>query len=222
MSLQALKNLPADETQGLCKRCPHLQTCEVPCAPVEKFINQDGRPAYEKPAGDNLIVLHHRRREVPFSTCFSKEDGYKLELLLSDQTAYAFLGFDPSLKQTKIVYLHLIKGHSFKDLAVMFDTTVEDIRKHYNTSKERLLKALRLLDHREGLARKAENVIKKGEERTGSIPRMQRQFLLNKIFGLTPGEIGKLEGVKTSTVMGNIKNIADKMKSGDIEFLLFK
>jgi hypothetical protein len=97
------------------------------------------------------------------------------------------------------------RGLSFDDLAGMFDTTAADIRKHYNTSKERLLKALRLLDHREDLARKAENVIKKGEERTGSIPRMQRQFLLNKVFGLTPGEIGKLEGVATSTVMGNIQ-----------------
>jgi len=170
-------------------------------------------------AGGNLIVLHHRRREVPLSSLY-RDRKYRLEHLLSDKRARAFLGFNPELKQTKIVYLHLIRGIPFNDLAMMFDTTEEDIHKHYNTSKDRLLKALRLLDHREDLARKAEDVIRKGEQRTGVIPRMQRQFLLNKVFGLTPCEIGKMEGVKTSTVMGNIKDISNKIRAGKNKLLV--
>ena len=157
----SIPELISDDIKDFCCRCTHYRKCESPCLPVEKYINKQGRPDYEKKCGDNLIVLHHKKKEVPFSTlCADK--AYRLKRLLSDENARAFLGFNPELKQTKIVYLHLIRGISFNDLAMMFDTTQENICKHYNTSKDRLLKALRLLDHREELARKAKDVIRKG------------------------------------------------------------
>jgi hypothetical protein len=56
------------------------------------------------------------------------------------------------------------------------------------------------------------------EERSGSLPKERKGFLLNKVFGLRPAEIAEAEGLKrrSSAVRGLIIRVSDQLRSGEI------
>ena len=52
------------------------------------------------------------------------------------------------------------------------------------------------------------------EERSGSIPKGQKWYLLNKLFGLRPSEIAELEGLEAA----DVDRVRDEM--GDVLFVV--
>jgi hypothetical protein len=64
-------------------------------------------------------------------------------------------------------------------------------------------------------------IIKSRINRSGSLPKGQKWYLLNKLFGLRPSEIAKLEGLdqKSNSVRGLIIRVSDQLKAGEISLL---
>jgi hypothetical protein len=61
---------------------------------------------------------------------------------------------------------------------------------------------------------------KKMEQRSGRLPKDQRYFLLNKVFGVMPSEIAKMEGLKgSSSVRELIIRVSDELRAGEIRLL---
>ena len=55
------------------------------------------------------------------------------------------------------------------------------------------------------------------EERSGSFPIGVKWYLLNKLLGMRPAEISRLEGVKhPSAVRGMIIRVSDQLRCGEI------
>jgi hypothetical protein len=53
------------------------------------------------------------------------------------------------------------------------------------------------------------------EERSGKIPKGQKWFLLNKLFGIMPSEIAEMGGLKgSSTVRQLIIRVSDQLRAG--------
>ena len=198
---------------AICQKCRKRNTCNTLCYPIENYVNQNSRPDHEKKYNDNIQILYHRKREKPFSSFLSNFytdlDNLKIEELLSDQNRFPFSQFEPRLKQTKI-FLMKLYGKTYQEISDYFDIEIDEVRKIYNACKERFLIALKLMDDRKKICNYAEAIVKRQEARTGSIPSMKKQFLLSKLFDLTPAEIGKMMGIKTQTVMTNLKDYSQK------------
>ena len=60
------------------------------------------------------------------------------------------------------------------------------------------------------------------EERSGKIPKGQKWFLLNKLFGIMPSEIAEMEGLKgASSVKQLIIRVSDQLREGEIRLVDF-
>jgi hypothetical protein len=58
------------------------------------------------------------------------------------------------------------------------------------------------------------------EERIGKIPKGQKWFLLNKLFGIMPSEIAEMEGMKDgSSVRQLIIRVSDQLRAGEIRLI---
>ena len=62
---------------------------------------------------------------------------------------------------------------------------------------------------------------KKVEDNSASIPKSQKWYLLNKLFGLRPSEIAEMEGLdkKSSSVRQLIIRVSDQLKAGEISLI---
>ena len=198
---------------AICQKCRKRKTCTEPCAPVEMYINQDGRLDHEKKFNGNSLMLYHRKREKPISTILSNFnidlDRIKIDEIMSDENRFPFSEFSPELLQTKIFLLRLY-GISNQEIADYFNMKSHDVRNIFNACKDRFLIALKLMDDRKKICSHATAIVSRQEEKTGKIPSMKKQFLLSKLFDLTPREIGKILKIRTSTVMGNLKLFSEK------------
>ncbi|OEU66134.1 MAG: hypothetical protein BBJ57_00040 [Desulfobacterales bacterium PC51MH44] len=93
--------------------------------------------------------------------------------------------------------------------------TVENVRANYHNGKKRLFEVLEALDT--GKSSKLEHIKAKVEERSGSLSKGQRWYLLNKLFDLAPAEIATFEGLKNSKpVYSAIKNVSDQIATGEL------
>ena len=61
--------------------------------------------------------------------------------------------------------------------------------------------------------------LKKVQQRSGSIPKGQKWYLLNKLFGLLPSEIAELEGLDkhNNSVRQLIIRVSDQLAAGEIK-----
>jgi hypothetical protein len=60
------------------------------------------------------------------------------------------------------------------------------------------------------------------EERIGKLPKGQKWFLLNKLFGVMPSEIAEMEGLKgASSVKQLIIRVSDRLRAGEIRLIDF-
>ncbi len=101
-----------------------------------------------------------------------------------------------------------------------YETTVDDVRKRYSYAIGRIVEALESLDKRIDVSKK-DQYLKRVEERSGSLPKGQRWFLLNKLFGLRPSEIAEMEGLdkRSSSVRQLIIRVSDQLKAGEISLI---
>jgi hypothetical protein len=80
---------------------------------------------------------------------------------------------------------------SYADLATKYDLSESDCIKRYSYATKRLLEVLKIMDSK--IEKDKNNkYLKQVQERSGSLPRGQRWYLLNKLFGLLPSEIAEL------------------------------
>jgi len=66
-------------------------------------------------------------------------------------------------------------------------------------------------------ALKLDHVWKQIEARSGSLPKGQRFFLMNKIFLLTPQQISELEGTSADSIGVLIRRTSDQLRAGEID-----
>jgi hypothetical protein len=104
-------------------------------------------------------------------------------------------------------------------LAVKYEITEHDAIKVYHKAVNRVLDVLQIMDQGKE-ARKREQYVKQTEERSGKLPKGQRWYLLNKLFGLRPSEIAEMEGMKgSSSVRQLIIRVSDQLKAGEISLI---
>jgi hypothetical protein len=81
------------------------------------------------------------------------------------------------------------------------------------------MQVLEILDGKKDI-RRLDHWKKQVEERSGSLPKGQKWFLLNKLFGLRPSEIAEIEGMKgSSSVRQLIIRVSDQLKAGEISLI---
>ena len=62
--------------------------------------------------------------------------------------------------------------------------------------------------------------LKQVQERSGSLPKGQKWYLLNKLFNLLPSEIAEMESIKgSSSVRQLIIRVSDQLAAGEIKLI---
>ena len=139
----------------------------------------------------------------------------------STENESAFFAFNPQLKQTGVFINRFFNKASYKDLAVKYDTTVSTARKTYHNTLKRLADVLTAMDNGNVPTKQVDFWKKKVAERSGNLPKSQKWFLMNKLFGLRPCEIAEMEGMdkNKSSVRKLIIRVSDQLKAGEISLI---
>jgi hypothetical protein len=101
-----------------------------------------------------------------------------------------------------------------------YEMTSKNARGTYHNAVNRVLEVLKAMDQANAVGKK-EQYVKQIEKRSGKIPKGQRWYLLNKLFGLRPSEIAEMEGLdKTrNSVRQLIIRVSDQLKAGEISLI---
>ena len=139
----------------------------------------------------------------------------------STENENPFVSFKPNLKQTGIFVDRFFHNFSYDDLAVKYEMTADTARKTYHNSINRVLAIIHAMDTGEVPTKQVDFWKQKGEQRSGSLPKGQKWYLLNKLFGLRPSEISEMEGLdkKSSSVRQLIIRVSDQLKAGEISLI---
>jgi hypothetical protein len=145
----------------------------------------------------------------------------KEQQAFSTENENPFASFKPSLKQTGIFVDRFFHNFNYDDLAVKYDMTVDTARKTYHNSIKRVLAVINAMDTGQVLTKQVDFWKNRVEERSGSLPKGQKWYLLNKLFGLRPSEIAEMEGLekKSSSVRQLIIRVSDQLKAGEISLI---
>jgi len=210
--------------KGICGKCPHKIICKTPCEPVKQYLAHENRAVYEKcytnDAGQQISIVYSRPKEFNFST-FQREGDTdknkqnKFEMALSTENESAFASFEPNLKQTRLFIDKFFKKMSIEDLSVKYDMKPDKVHEYYAQAKRRVFDILEHLDAARPL--KLERFWKRIEQRSGSMPKGQRWFLMNKIFMLTPSQIAEIENASADSVSALIIRVSDQLRAKEIE-----
>lgn len=139
-----------------------------------------------------------------------------IEKAFSTENDSPFAHYTPTLKQTKLFCDKFFHKLSIEDLSVKYDMTEQKVYEYYAQAKRRVFDILEHLDAARPL--KLERFWKQIEARSGSLPKGQRWFLMNKIFQLTPTQISEIEGLKNAdSVSALIIRVSDQLRAGEIE-----
>jgi hypothetical protein len=108
---------------------------------------------------------------------------------------------------------------AYADLAEKYESTIENVRDRYSNAVKRIIEILRFMD--EKADSKKEFYAKQVAERSGHMPKGQRWFLLNKLFGIPPADIAEMEGMErnNSTVRQLIIRVSDQIRAGEINLI---
>jgi hypothetical protein len=209
--------------KGVCEKCPHWEICQTPCRPVELYLAQDNLAVYEKTAvgkdGKKITIVFAHGREIQESALapVSDKTDDPVDSPFTTETESPFASFNPSLKQTGIFIDRFFHGWSYEDLAVKYDVSVEVAQSHYFNAVQRLQAVVEAMDGGKDSIRDLEPWKRMVEERSGSFSTGVRWFLLNKLLGVRPSEIAKVEGVKDSSgVRALIIRVSDQLRCGEI------
>jgi len=209
----------------VCPRCNHFSTCRVPCYPVAEYLREDNLSVFERShtdpeTGQTTTILFSRSREVPESD-LPQDDGKtaaEYPKAFSTENENPFAGFTANLKQTGIFVDRFFHGFSYADLATKYDMTEHNVAKVYHNAVNRLLEILKEMDSKKwtDTAKWKERI----EARSGKIPKGQKWFLLNKLFGIMPSEIAEMEGLTGSSVVRQlIIRVSDQLRAGEIRLI---
>ncbi len=145
----------------------------------------------------------------------------KEQQAFSTENESPFSSFQPTLKQTGVFIDRFFHKLSYRDLAVKYDMTEKNAVSTYHNAANRVLAVLEAMDKREALTKQVDFWKKRVEERSGSLPKGQKWYLLNKLFGLRPSEIAELEGLdkKSCSVRQLIIRVSDQLKAGELTLI---
>lgn len=200
-----------------CPRCQHFENCEKPCPAVDMLA---GPEPYEPHEG-KFIIVHGDHREVNQSHLESLDqdgDGTKIvDEYLNTLSESPFRHFDPSLKITGIFIDRFFYKWSYADIATKYEVKASSARGLYHHAVNRVFEVLEALDREKALVN-FKTKAKQMEQRSGSLTKGVRWFLMNKVFGLSPPEIAKLENVKTQFLVNRqISLTYDKLIAGELD-----
>ena len=216
----------------VCPKCSKFKSCKSPCFPVQQWLAEDNLSVFEKTAvnerGEVVQIVYARSRETQQSTLSIGVDrSGDPRLTGEEQAAFStenenpFVSFKPRLKQTGVFIDRFFHGSSYEDLAVKYDMSAECARKTYHNAVNRLREVIKAMDTGEVPNKKVDYWKKQVEERSGSLPKGQKWYLLNKLFGLRPSEIAELEGLdkRSNSVRQLIIRVSDQLAAGEISLL---
>jgi hypothetical protein len=108
---------------------------------------------------------------------------------------------------------------TYSDLAVKYDLSETDCIKRFSYATKRLLEVLKIMDSK--IEKDKNNkYLKQVQERSGSLPKGQKWYLLNKLFNLLPSEIAEMEGMPgSSSVRQLIIRVSDQLAAGEIKLI---
>ena len=170
--------------------------------------------------GKTVTLLFSKPMEVSESDR-PQEDGEtaaKYQTAFSTENENPFAGFNPSLKQTGVFFDRFFNGFSYADLASKYGMSEHNAIKTFHNGIKRVLEIIKVMDQDKplDLSRWKTQI----EERSGKIPKGQKWFLLNKLFGIMPSEIARMEGLKgSSTVRQLIIRTSDQLRAGEIRLI---
>lgn len=215
----------------VCDKCYYGTTCEKPCRPVELYLGEGNLAVWTKKtvdsSGREIEIIFSRSREQAQSTLSQGLDKRGRPALTDrEQQAFStenespFTHFKPDLLQTGIFVDRFFHRLSYSDLATKYDLSEDDCIKRYSYATKRLLEVLKIMDSKIEKDRNSK-YLKLVQERSGSLPKGQRWFLLNKLFGLLPSEIAEMEGLdkRKSAVRQLIIRVSDQLKAGEIKLI---
>jgi hypothetical protein len=195
-------------------------------------LADDNLSVYEKTVtkenGQRVSIIFARSREDQRSMLSIGVDSRgdlrhstKEQQAFSTENENPFASFKPNLKQTGVFVDRFFHGFSYKDLAEKYDMTADTARKTYHNSINRVLAVINAMDTGQVPTKQINFWKKRIEERSGSLPKGQKWYLINKLFGLRPSEIAEMEGLdkKSSSVRQLIIRVSDQLKAGEISLI---
>jgi len=216
----------------ICPKCSKYKSCKNPCYPVKEYLALDNLSVYEKTGvsenGETVTILFARSRELQQSMLSIGVDNRgdprqstKEQQAFSTENENPFTSFKPSLKQTGIFVDRFFYNSSYTDLAVKYSMSKQTAIKTYHNAVNRVLAVIHAMDTGEVPTKQVNFWKKKVEERSGSLPKGQKWYLLNKLFGLRPSEIAEMEGLdkNNSSVRQLIIRVSDQLKAGEISLI---
>ena len=215
----------------VCSKCSKFQKCKSPCRPVELYLKQDNLDVFEKTGinenGEVVQIVYARSRETQQSMLSIGVDNRgdpsqstAEQQAFSTENENPFAGFKPRMKQTGIFIDRFFYGSSYEDLAVKYDMTAENAWKTYYNAVKRLREVVKAMDTGQVPNKKLAYWKKQVEQRSGGLPKGQKWYLLNKLFGLRSSEIAELEGMKgSSSVRQLIIRVSDQLAAGEINLI---
>ena len=170
-----------------------------------------------------MTVVFARSREIPESSLVQRKDPdfepEEAQQVFSTNNTNPFADFKPKLKQTGIFIDRFFNNWSHRDLAVKYEISEHSAIKIYYAAVKRLRAVLEAMDN-EKEHRNLEHWTKQVADRSGTLKKGQKWFLLNKLFGLRPSEIAEMEGMKgSSSVRQLIIRVSDQLKAGEINLI---
>jgi hypothetical protein len=215
----------------VCDKCYYGTTCEKPCRPVELYLGNENLAVWTKKATDKngreIEIIYSRSRERQQTTLSQGVDNRgdprlseREQLAFSTENESPFSHFKPKLLQTGIFIDRFFNQMSYSDLAVKYAMSEDDCIKRYSYATKRLLEVLKIMDSK--IEKDKNNkYLKQVQERSGSLPKGQKWYLLNKLFGLLPSEIAELEGLdkRSSSVRQLIIRVSDQLAAGEINLI---
>lgn len=206
-----------------CPKCSHYESCEKygPCRPVKEYLSQDNLSVFENSYtdknGQKVSIVFSRSREMAFSGL--TDIDIDSDPAFSTDSESPFSSFNPNLKQTGVFVDRFFNGFSIADVAEKYKVSKHSASNIYHHAVKRILEVLEIMDQGEAVRKKTQYA-KQVEERSGSLPKGQRWYLLNKALGLMPSEIADLEGLKgSSSVRQLIIRTSDQLRAKEIRLI---
>ena len=223
---------PKKTKADVCNKCVHFKTCKKPCRPVELYLAENNLTVFEKTAinarGEKVSILYARSREMQQSVLSIEVDksgdprlSNKEQQAFTTENDKPFKSFEPKLKQTGIFVDRFFHNFSYKDLAVKYDMTEKNAISTFYNATNRIITVIEAMDNGETLTKQVEFYKNRVKARTGDLPKGQKWYLLNKLFGLRPSEISELEGIdkKSSSVRQLIIRTSDQLQAGELSLI---
>ena len=136
----------------------------------------------------------------------------------------SFSSFKQQLKQTGIFVDRFFHNFSYTGLAKKYGMTEQNAIGTFHNPIYRILAVIEAMDNGETLTKQVEFWKDRVKARTGDLPKGQKWYLLNKLFGLRPLEISELKGIdkKSSSVRQLIIRTSDQLQAGELSLIEVK